>query len=303
MSEQPRADPGEHIAVVAALGRLGRHGAWDRLRAGAPLHGLDLVDAELLAAAALVERVAGDRFAVIDPELVDLDGLTLGHAMVAQLRRALEHVDRRAPGWDDATPETVLSQGRASRAAAEHIVHELMPLMPGSRAALEAGSARFLDVGVGVAAISARLCQLYDGLTCVGIDVLADVLRLGASELQGLGLSDRVVLRQQSVADLPDLATFDLAWVPQPFLPRAAFEAGVSRVHRALRPDRWVVVPLASTTASEPFEVAVFAHSAHVLGGGPMSTGEAESLLVGAGFADVRPTSWRSQVLVLARRP
>ncbi|HET6969438.1 MAG TPA: class I SAM-dependent methyltransferase, partial [Ornithinibacter sp.] len=170
-------------------------------------------------------------------------------------------------------------------------------------AALESGSARFLDVGVGVAAISAGLCQLYDGLTCVGVDVLPHVLGLGASELQRLGLSDRVVLRQQSVADLPDLAAFDLAWLPQPFVPRAAFEAGVARVHRALSPDRWVVVPLAATTASEPFEVAVFAHSAHVLGGGPMSTQEAESLLVGAGFVDVRPTSWRSQVLVLARRP
>ena len=113
------------------------------------------------------------RFTVIDDDLVDMDGTTLGHAMVAQLRRALEHVSRRSAGWDGATTDTVLSQGRGSRAAADPIARELLPLMPGSRNALETGNGRFLDVGVGVGAIAARLCQLYPGLTCVGIDVLS----------------------------------------------------------------------------------------------------------------------------------
>ena len=176
MSYKPRADPGDHIAVVAALGRLGTLGAWDRVRAGEPLDGLDRADAELLLAAGLLERNGAERFAVIDDDLVDVDGTTLGHAMVAQLRRALEHVSRRCAGWDGASPDTVLSQGRGSRAAADHIVRELLPLMPGSRTALESGTARFLDVGVGVGAIAARLCQLYPSLTCVGIDVLPNVL-------------------------------------------------------------------------------------------------------------------------------
>lgn len=302
MSDRPRADPGDHLAVVAALGRLGTQGAWDRLRAGEPLDGLDLVDAELLVAAALVDRAGPDRFTVVDADLVDLDGPTLGHAMVALLRRALEHVDRLAPGWHGADPETVLSQGRGSRAAADHISRDVLPLVPGSRDALASGPARFLDVGVGVAAISARLCQLHDGLRCVGIDVLPEVLELAACELERHAVADRVELRLQSVADLPDEDAFDLAWLPQPFIPRAAFEAGIPRVHRALRPDRWVLVPLASTTAAEPFEVAVFVHAAHLLGGGPMSPDEAEALLTAAGFVDVRPTSWRGQVLMLARR-
>jgi len=62
-----------------------------------------------------------------------------------------------------------------------------------------------------------------------------------------------------------------MAWHPQPFIPRTTFEAGVLVVHRALRSSRWVVVPLAVGSASDPFEVAVFDHAAQVLGGGPIA--------------------------------
>ena len=213
--------------MIAALGRLGMLGGWDCIRAGEALDGLDRADADLLLAAGMLERTGIDRFTVTDDDLVDLDGTTVGHAMVAHLRRALEHTERRSAGWDGATVDTVLSQGRGSRAAADHIARDLLPRMPGSRDALQSGTSRFLDVGVGVAAIAARLCQLYPGLTCVGVDVLPEVLRLGAAELTGLGLADRVELRQQSVSELSDEEAFDLAWLPQPFIPRTAFEPGV----------------------------------------------------------------------------
>lgn len=303
MSDQPRADPGDHIAVIAALGRLGLVGGWDRLRLGEALDGLDRADADLLLAAGMLERTGPDRYTVIDDDLLDLDGTTVGHAMVALLRRALEHTERRSAGWGDATADTVLSQGRGSRAAADHIARELLPRMPGSREALETGTSRFLDVGVGVGAIAARMCQLYSGLTCVGIDVLPEVLRLAAAELTGLGLAARVELRLQSVGEMSDESVFDLAWLAQPFIPRAALEAGIPHVHRALRPNRWVVVPLATGAASDPFEMAVFAHTAHMLGGGPLHVDEAEALLTTAGFDQITPTSWRGQMLVLAHRP
>lgn len=138
----------------AALGRMGIVGAWDRLRAGEALEGLELADAELLVAAGLLARIGPDRFIVNDDDL-ELDGAIVGHAMVAQLRRALEHTERRSVGWDGANPETVLHQGRSSRAVSDHIAQVLLPQMPESRSAIEGGPARFLDVGVGVAAVSA----------------------------------------------------------------------------------------------------------------------------------------------------
>ena len=303
MPDRPHADPADHVAVIAALGRMGTVGAWDRVRAGESLAGLDRVDAELLVAAGVLAHTGADRYTVIDDELADLDGAIVGPAMVAELRRALEHTERRSAGWDGADPETVLNQGRASRAIADYIARELLPRMPESRSALEGGVSRFLDVGVGVAAISARLCQIYPDLTCLGIDVLPEVLALAHGELTALGLADRVELRVQSVGELTDVEAFDLAWVPQPFIPRPAFEAGIPLVHRALRPNRWVVVPLAVGSASDPFEVAVFDHTAQVLGGGPIRVADAAELLASAGFDQITSTSWRGQMLVLAHRP
>lgn len=101
MPEGPRADAGDHVAVVAALGRLGMLGGWDRVRAGEALKGLDRADAALLLAAGILERSGADQYTVIDEDLSDLDGATVGHAMVAQLRNCaarLSTLSARLPG-------------------------------------------------------------------------------------------------------------------------------------------------------------------------------------------------------------
>lgn len=296
-------DPTDHVTVAAALGRLGRQGGWDRLRAGMPLSALDLIDADLLVAAGVLSRSGTETFGVTDPDLGVIDGDVVSNGASALLRRALAHIDRQELGWTGVDPELVMSQGCSSRAGAEFIARELLPAMPGSRAAFESGSGRFLDVGVGVGAISIRLCQLYAGLDCLGLDVLDEPLRLAAAELAKHQLTDRVQLRRQSVTDLTDEASYDLAWLPQVFIARAAFDEGCRRVQAALKPDRWVVVPIAASTANDAFEAAVFTHTAHLLGGGPMDPAEAVAVLTAAGFVDPTPKSWRGQLFIAARRP
>lgn len=107
-------DPTDHVTVAAALGRLGRQGGWDRLRAGMPLSSVDLIDAELLLAAGLLSRSGTDTFAVAEPDLAVIDGDVLADGVRAQPRRAQEHMDRRV-GWSGADPELVMSQGRSRR--------------------------------------------------------------------------------------------------------------------------------------------------------------------------------------------
>ena len=79
---------------------------------------------------------------------------------------------------------------------------------------------------------------------------------------------------------------------------------GLRRVRTALRPDRWLVLPIQSTTDDvEPFVAAVVAHSAHLLGGGPITVTEARALLDDAGFVDVTELLRGDQVLLVGRRP
>ena len=110
--------------------------------------------------------------------------------------------------------------------------------------------------------------------------------------------------RERLHVALADEAAYDLAWLPQPFIPRPAFEAGVVTVFRAVRPGGWVVIPLMTPPDLESvFERAVVVHAAHVLGGGPIQVPEATDLLERAGFVDVVREDVGVQVVLRARRP
>ena len=298
-------DPGSsdrfHPMVLAAQARLAAHGGWSRLLAGDPLDGQDQLDADLLVAAGVLD-VDDCGYALGPSDAVHRDAQSLADGNIAFLRRALRYAEHGQVGWSARDLDVVRAQGRASAAAADMMVEQLAG-MPGSRAALESGEGRFLDVGVGIGAISARVCELFPGVTAVGLDVLPEVLAVAAAEVGCAEAGGRVELRHLDVADLEDEESFDLAWLPQPFVARPSFEGGLVRVHAALRPDRWVVVPVSVPLGESAFERALSRHSAHVLGGGPISRAEAEGLVRGAGFVDLSWRAYQGLVLLLARRP
>ena len=55
-------------------------------------------------------------------------------------------------------------------------------------------------------------------------------------------MAERIELRHQDVATLEDRARCCLAWLPTPFVPRAAIDAGLARMLRALVPGGWLMV-------------------------------------------------------------
>ncbi len=290
-----------HPMVLAAQARLAAHGGWTRLLAGEVLDGQDELDADLLVAAGVLD-VDESGYSLGHADAVHRDSLSLAAGNIAFLRRALRYAEDGEVGWSGHDPDVVRAQGRASAAAADMMVEQLGS-MPGSRAALESGSGRFLDVGVGIGAISARICELYPGATTVGLDLLPEVLVLAAEEVRRSGLADRIELRHLDVADLADEQAFDLAWLPQPFVARCSLERGLVRVHAALRPDRWLVMPVSVPTGETTFERALSRHAAHVLGGGPISRDETEELAAEVGFTDLTWRIYQGMVLLLARRP
>lgn len=297
-------DAVEHPMVVAALARMSASGGWARVLEGKPLEdSLDLADADLLVSARVIQ-FEGPGYAVLRKESYLSDPAALHRNMMAQLQRALQHARSAASGWTGEDLELVRNQGHGSAAWADLIADDLLFSLPHAADALQSGVGRFLDVGTGVAAISRALCGRFDGLSCLGIDVLPQVLRLAREEVRHAGLEQRVQLRNLSVTDLEESGDFDLAWVPQIFIPRAELEAGLVRVFGALRPGGGVIVPTnAPPGCADQMEQAVMVHAGHVLGGGPIDVAEAHAMLVHAGYADVLDHDYGGQVVMTAVRP
>lgn len=101
-----------------------------------------------------------------------------------------------------------------------------LPMLAGPQEAF-ADRARMLDVGTGVAAMAVAYAELFPRLTVVGINVMPRVLALAEQTVAESAVSDRVILREQGVSSLDEPETYDLAWLPAPFLPESALGVGV----------------------------------------------------------------------------
>lgn len=298
-------EPSEHPMVVGAMARLASQGGWARILAGKPLEDrLDLNDAELLVAAQVLRRNPDESLEPVHSHPWHFDPESLAGGTLSYLRRVLRHAEGGDAGWNGDDLEIVVAQGRGSVAAAIAVGEGLLPQMAAAHEEFLAGRACFLDVGVGIGAVAGRICEMFPGVTAVGLDVLEPVLDLARAELAEAGLSDRVELRLQSVADLLDVEAYDLVWLPQAFIPRPALQAGLDAVFRALRPDRWLISPVAAAPpGADEFQRAVYTHGAHLTGGGMITIGEVTELLLDAGFDQVTGLDQGGQTVMLAHRP
>lgn len=305
MSDTPMIEPSEHPMVVSAMARLATQGGWARILAGKPLEDeLDLNDAELLVAARVLQRNPDETLEPIDAHPWYFDPSSLAGGMVSYLKRALRHAEGGTAGWSAEDLDIVVAQGRGSLTAAMAIGEGLLPQMPAAHQAFLDGSASFLDVGVGIGVVAGKMCEMFPGVTAVGLDVLSPVLDIARSELEELGLLRRVELRLQSVADLMDVERYDLAWLPQQFIPRGDLEPGLGAIFRSLKHDRWLIAPvMAAPGEADEFERAIYTHGAHLTGGGPITVEDASALLAGAGFVDVSDRNYGGQIVMLGRRP
>ena len=301
---QATVDACHHPMVIAAMARMASSGSWAQVLRGERLDSpLDLADAELLVAAGVLEE-RGRGYAVIRKESSLGDPEALARGMIAQLQRALHYARGGAAGWTGEDLDLVRNQGHGSAAAGDAIADGLIHFLPGAERGLRSGHGRFLDIGTGMGAISARMCEHFPGLTCVGLDVLPHVLDMARAELKAAGLGHRVEVRDQSIADIEEVEEFDLAWVPQPFIPREQFVPGLACVHRSLRRGGGIVLAtLAPPDITDPMVAALSQHSGHVLGGGPIEIADSRALLSEAGFEDIRDFDYAGQVVLIAVRP
>lgn len=292
-----------HVQVVGALARLAGNGAWSCILGGHPIDDpTDLADVDLLVGADVLRRSDDGSLVPCDLHPWYDDPGVLASGVLAQLRRALRHGQGSTP--DAVDPDEIVAMGVASESVARILAEAIVPMLPVTSERFTEGSACFLDVGAGTGAIAERLCRTFPGTLAVGIDVAPEALAVAKERMTLASMGDLIELRLQSVVDLPDRDAFDLAWMPQIFLSPGDLELGLARVHRALRPECWLVMPVAASGPDDTaLERAALVHDSVIRGGGPMSVETAGDLLEAAGFVDVRSMPGVQQALVMARKP
>jgi predicted O-methyltransferase YrrM len=292
------------IAFLADVGVLGPQGlvttATDEVAAARVLVALGLAK----------EPTDGGGF-TLDPDFAELVSGEDWERRSAGLRSSLGQLmsvlkiepATDAQGWAAQSDETLRAQGRASGLGGTMLARMAVPALEGLAERFEDGG-RFLDVGVGVAELSAAFAEALPSARVVGIDVLPRALAMAEETVRERGLADRIELRRVGVQELDDVEAFDLAWLPAPFIPEEVFDDGLGRLFAALRPGGWIVVG-SGRLEGDGLPQALTRWKTQIGGGTALPAAEAEARLTAAGFADVAqiPTPPGTPVLYAGRRP
>jgi ubiquinone/menaquinone biosynthesis C-methylase UbiE len=232
------------------------------------------------------------------PLLGEIRAFTLSNAKMLGSQRT-------GAGWEHQERDLLQAAGDVSFAVPHTLKNVIAPKLEGLVDRLSAPGAAFLDVGVGVAVLSIEMARLWPTLRIVGVDPWAPALALARENMAAAGLADRIELREQAGEDLPDVAAFDLAWIPSAFVPERSISRLVARVHRALRPGGWLLFPTLHG-GGEPLVSALARFRTASFGGLISTTQQVEELLRSSGFAEARtlPSPPNAiMAMVVARRP
>jgi hypothetical protein len=236
-------------------------------------------------------------------ELTGGDATTLASQAAAPILQVAALLSG-ARDWTSQDDEALFAQGRASAQGAAPFKMFAVPAMEGLQDLLAGATPLMLDVGVGVAAMAVAWCDAFPGLRIVGLDVFQRALELAQQTIDDAGMSDRIQLRHQDVADLDDRDAYCLAWLPAPFIPPDAMEVGLLRIAKAVVPGGWVVVGHGRFDA-DPLSDAITRLQTVAFGGTPLDNAEAQALLqrVGLELVDTLPTPQGAPGLTVGRRP
>ena len=218
------------------------------------------------------------------------------------LKQALDLIEDpgRSGGWVYTDPVVLQSQGQSS-GAVPPLIASIAHTLDGLTDALAREGARILDIGSGVAALSISCCRIWPAASVVGVDPWEPAMKLAVQNVSEAGLEDRITLRPIAIEDITDTDSFDLAWMPAPFLPRSVLESSIPMVARSLRPGGWLV--LGRYAAPREALPEALADLRTVRGGGtPLSEDDAVALLERGGLANVRsvPSEWMAPIRFVA---
>jgi SAM-dependent methyltransferase len=237
-----------------------------------------------------VQAALDDVLSALEIDLHALDR-EAARPLLGEIRMALRLGDERVtgkrtvPGWTSDDPDLLAAAGEVS-AGFPSLMQRIAPQLSDLQARLSSGGS-FLDVGVGVGALSIAMAQRWPSLRIVGIDNWAPSLALARRRVAGAGMEQRITLREQGLEHLPDVAAFDLIWIPSAFIPSEAVRAGLTRARRALRSGGWLLFATANA-AAPPLDAALARLRTLEWGGHPWGEAEIRALLTEQGLVDLQ---------------
>jgi predicted O-methyltransferase YrrM len=191
------------------------------------------------------------------------------------------------PGWIHTDPEILQAQGRTGRAVTHALSTQLFPALADLEGRLRSPDAAFLDVGMGVGIISIEMCRIYPELSVVGLEPGETQATEAKRNIATAGFEDRIEVRPQSLEELADREAFDLAYLPQVFIPVDVVRVGLRAVRDALRPGGWILV-LAISAPGHDLHAATTRLLNVMWGGSPLNADEVAEMTRAAGFGSVQ---------------
>ena len=222
-------------------------------------------------------------------DLSEVDSATLLAGIRTDLFTAATALRGTSPvsGWTHVKADLLQSAGDVSAGFPRLLLTRIAPQLEGLADRLASSDGAFLDVGVGVAALSIAMARQWPQLRIVGVDPWGPAIMLGRRNVENAGLAGQIDLREAAAEDLPDTDAFDLAWVPSLFIPQRSIARIVERVARSLRPGGWLLFA-AINSGSEPLAAAINSFRATLWGGSVLDPDAVRALLTNNGLVDVR---------------
>ena len=205
-------------------------------------------------------------------------------------------------GWSHTDDAIIEAQGTLTRHWTTRALPKLK-FLPGLVPRLEAPGASLLDVGAGAAGLSIALCRHFPRLRAVALEPAPHPAELGEKHVRQAGLANRIAIRRERVEEMQEDSAFDLAFLPQMFLPDAVVEEALRRIFRALKPGGWLLV--AALSHDGPGTASAVNRLKNLLwGGNTRDVAQVKPLLQSAGFDPViRAPGRHSLRMICARRP
>lgn len=188
-------------------------------------------------------------------------------------------------GWSHTESEILRSTGEFS-AGFPKFLSQTLDVYEGLAKRLESPDGAFLDVGVGVGAISIGMARTWPLLHVVGIDPWRPSLDMARENVKAAGLEGRIELREQTAQEVSDSQTFDLAFFPSVFIAEPVMGTALARIHHALRPGGWISFVILNPGPDE-LSASLARLQTVLWGGHPWTPSEALSLLEQAGYVQV----------------